>query len=223
MTSRELDQKAIDAANDPQKLNAFIAQYEPFVLKSVSKAVKRYVSKSDDEWSIALNAFSEAIGKYDYDRGSFIAFAELMIHRRSIDYFRTQEKFNSDVQIGWVEDNAVIDYNDQNLKLEIEAISKVLANYGFSFMDLTNCSPKAKKTKAACAKAVSFLLVRPMLIAEMRNSNQVPIKIIEKNTGLPRKIIERHRKYIIAVVEILNGDYPYISEYLSFAREAVKR
>lgn len=223
MIMRELDQKAIDAANDPEKLNAFIAQYEPFVLKSASKTVKRFVSKSDDEWSIALNAFSEAISKYDYDRGSFIAFAELMIHRRLIDYFRTQEKFNSDVKAGWVEDNAAIDYNDQNLKLEIEAISKILSDYGFSFMDLADCSPKAQKTKAACAKAVSFLIARPMLIAEMRNSSQVPIKIIEKNTGLPRKIIERHRKYIIAVVEILNGDFPYISEYLNFAREAVKR
>jgi hypothetical protein len=30
---RELDQKAIDAASEPQKLNAFIALYEPFVLK----------------------------------------------------------------------------------------------------------------------------------------------------------------------------------------------
>ena len=223
MTMRELDRKAINAANDPQKINDFIIQYEPFVLKSSSKTVKRYVSKSDDEWSIALNAFSEAISKYDYDRGSFIAFAELIIQRKLIDYFRTQEKFKADENAGWVEDNAAIDYNDQNLKLEIEAISKILAGYGFSFMDLADCSPKAQKTKAACAKAVSFLLARPMLIAEMRNSSQVPIKIIEKNSGLPRKIIERHRKYIIAVVEILSGDYPYISEYLSFVREAVKR
>jgi len=92
----------------------------------------------------------------------------------------------------------------------LDTISQVLAAYGFSFMDLADCSPKAQKTKAACAKAVSFLLARPMLKAEMRNSKQVPIKIVEKNTGLPRKIIERHCKYIIAVVEILNGDYPYI-------------
>jgi RNA polymerase sigma factor len=220
---RELDQKAIDAANDPQKLNAFIAQHELFVLKSASKTLKRYLSKSDDEWSIALNAFSEAIKKYDYNRGSFIAFAELMIHRNLIDYFRAQGRFDTEVQVDWIEDSAAIDYNDQNLKLEIEAISQVLDGYGFSFMDLVDCSPKAQKTKAACVKAVSFLLARPILREEMRNSRQVPIKIIEKNTGLPRKIIERHRKYIIAVVEILNGDYPYISEYLNFAREAVKR
>ena len=219
---RELDQRAVKAANDAQELNALIEEYDSFILKSASKAVKRYVSKNDDEWSIALSAFSEAIQKYSFEKGSFISFAELMINRRLIDYFRAQRKFVVEDQVDWIEDNAIIE-NDDNLKLEIEAISQVLEYYGFSFMDLAECSPKAQKTKTACAKAVVYLLEKPMLITEIRNSKQLPIKLIAKNVGLPRKIIERHRKYIIAAVEILYGDYPYISEYLSFVREAVKR
>jgi len=219
---RELDQRAVKAANDAQELNALIEEYDSFILKSASKAVKHYVSKNDDEWSIALSAFSEAIQKYSFEKGSFISFAELMINRRLIDYFRAQRKFVVEDQVDWIEDNAIIE-NDDNLKLEIEAISQVLEYYGFSFMDLAECSPKAQKTKTACAKAVVYLLEKPMLITEIRNSKQLPIKLIAKNVGLPRKIIERHRKYIIAAVEILYGDYPYISEYLSFVREAVKR
>ena len=45
------------------------------------------------------------------------------------------------------------------------------------------------------------------------------IKKIIENTLLPRKILERHRNYIIAAVEILSGEYPLLAEYLSFIRK----
>ena len=223
MMVRELDQRAVKAANDEQELNALVEKYDSFILKSASMAARQYVSKNDDEWSIALSAFSEAIKKYSYEKGSFISFAELLIHRRLLDYFRTRKRFDAEVQVDRIEDNAIIENSDDNLKLEIEAISQVLESYGFSFMDLAECSPKARKTKAACARAVVYLLDKAVLVAEMRNSKQLSVKIVEKNTGLPRKVIERHRKYIIAAIEILSGDYPYISEYLRYIREEVER
>jgi RNA polymerase sigma factor len=220
---RELDQMAVNAANDVQKLDEFIEQHEFFIIKSASKTAKRYVSKKDDEWSVALTAFSDAIKKYDYEKGSFISFAELIIHRNLVDYYRAQGKYSAEVQVDRIEDNAIVETNDNNLKLEIEAITEVLECYGFTFMDLVECSPKAKKTKAACGKAVSYLLQKPVLCKEMRDSKQLPVKIIEKNASIPRKILERHRKYIIAAAEILHGDYPYLSEYLSYIREDVGR
>ena len=220
---RELDQIVVNVANDSQKLNEFIKQHEFFILKCASKTAKHYVSKNDDEWSVALVAFSEALKKYDYGKGSFISFAELIIHRSLVDYYRVQGRHSAEVQVDWIEDNAVIENNDNNLKLEVEAIGQVLESYGFTFMDLVECSPKAKKTKTACGKAVSYLLNKPVLITEMRSSKQLPNKIIEKNAGIPRKILERHRKYIIAAAEILHGDYPYLSDYLSYIREDVDR
>jgi RNA polymerase sigma factor len=43
--------------------------------------------------------------------------------------------------------------------------------------------------------------------------------MIEKNSQVPRKILERHRKYIVAAIEILSGEYPYLAEYLRYIRE----
>ncbi len=43
-----------------------------------------------------------------------------------------------------------------------------------------------------------------------------------ENLHLPRKIIERHRKYIIAGIEIISGNYPILSEYLKFVREELE-
>ncbi len=86
-------------------------------------------------------------------------------------------------------------------------------------MDLTECSPKAEKTRKACARALSYLVRSPVMISEMRESKLFPLKMTEINTGVPRKILERHRKYLIVAAEILSGDYPYLSDYLSFVKE----
>lgn len=235
---RELDHLVIEVANCSEKLNEFIPKYDGFIIKCASSVAKRYIIKSDEEWSIALYAFTEAIKAYDLEKGSFMSFAKLIIHRRIVDYYRSLEKkqnsevlvdpkvFNSDydakvedIAIGLSVAKQVSKQEEGSLKLEIDAVNELFPKYGFSFMDLTTCSPKAAKTKAACAKAIIFLLEHSMLIHEMRCSKMLPLIIIEKKTKVPRKILERHRKYLIAATEILYGDYPYLSEYLSYVRE----
>lgn len=216
---REMDIMAVESVKDEKKLISFIRQNEFFILKTASKISKHYISKNDDEWSVALVAFSGAVKKYDYDKGSFFSFAELVIKKNLIDYYRSNGKRSMEIPVECIHEEVLIEHSDNNLKLEIEAISEVLSEYGFGFMDLADCSPKADKTRKACAKAVSYLMTSPVLIGEMRKSKLFPLKIIEKNTGVPRKILERHRKYLIAAAEILSGDCPYLSDYLSFIKE----
>jgi RNA polymerase sigma factor len=219
---REIDKAAVFVKENSQKLDEFIAQHDFFILKTASKTSKRYVSKNDDEYSIALYAFYDAVNKYDFDRGSFYTFAELLIQRNLVDYFRTQSKYNAEVQIEEIDIKEPCAQSDGQLRYEIESVRDILNRYGFDFMDLADCSPKAEKTKISCKIAVNFLLDNPCLINEMREKRQLPIKIIENNTYIPRKILERHRKYIIAAVEILNGEYTGIAQYLNCLREGVK-
>lgn len=233
---RELDSMVMSSKNDPSIYDMIIKQQEKAILAYASKVTGRYISKSDDEWSIALLAFTQAIDNYDLDKGAFISFYRLLIKRRLIDYFRSQVKYSPELSVDPTlfdtepeefEDNvsiriAVADkvsYREENdLKLEIEAANQVFSGYGFTFYDLTTCSPRAGKTKSSCAKAVNYILDNPILIQELHNTKQIPLKLIEKNTKVPRKILERHRKYIIAAIEILSGGYPYLAEYLQYIR-----
>lgn len=200
--------------NNPEAMDDFIKKYEPFILKSASKTCKRYITKSDDEWSIALFAFHKAMQNYKDDKGSFFTFSERIIHNALVDYFRKQGKFHQEIQVEILPETKEVSTVKVDIKDEIDSINPVLKSYNISFMDLTEVSPKAKKTKEACSKVVVYLLDHPLLINHMQEEKQLPIKIIQKNLKLPRKLLERHRKYIIAVVEILKGDYPYLSEYL---------
>ncbi len=233
---RELDSLAIKAKEDPLILESLIKQHEFYILKCASKATHRYITKSDDEWSISLLAFSQAVDNYALEKGSFLSFAKLVIHRRLIDYSKSQVKYNSEVAVDPIvfdsppeegEDLSIrmavaekVSKQDRgDLKLEIEEANVRFSNYGFTFFELSECSPHAGKTKKACAKAINYMLNNPVLLNDLRNSKQLSLKIIEKSTKVHRKILERHRKYIIAAIEILSGGYPYLAEYLRYIRE----
>ncbi|MEG0876451.1 MAG: RNA polymerase subunit sigma [Oscillospiraceae bacterium] len=237
----ELDLRVTEIRSDPQSREDFIREYKPFILKCASDCAKHYVTDSDDEWSIALSAFDEALDKFSRGEGHFLSFAKLVIRRRLYDYFDANQKFRSEVSVspsvfsGEAEDEeecsevllqvkkGLVQEPEPSAVEEIQAANAIFAAYGFSFFELSAVSPKAEKTKAACARAAAYLLKNPILMNELHSSRQLPIKILEKNTGIPRKILERHRKYIIAAVELLWGDFPRLAEYLRPIREELNK
>lgn len=232
---RNIDENAIQAQADNQYLEEFIKEYEVFILHTAHKSAGRYITKRDDQWSVALSAFHEAVNSYDFNKGAFLPFAATVIKRRLYDYSRKESRHDCEVLIdSYTIENDIeeadisIKYEvmtktaanqESDAKLEIQMISETLKEYGITFLELTETSPKAGKTKAVCGSAVLYLTQNPLLLNEMRRTKTLPLKIIEKNKSLPRKVLERHRKYIIAGAEIISGDYPILSEYLRFMRE----
>ncbi len=238
---REIDEIAERAKTDEKMMDELIIKYENFILKCASSVARCYISKNDDEWSIALAAFLEAIKSYSIEKGSFLNFAELVMRRRTVDYIRSKSRYAPEIPINPAlfdtdsdeeEDDLSVKISvaekvsnptDNSLKLEIELANDVFSSYGFTFFDLADCSPKAGKTKQACARAITYMLKTPILVSNMKVLKLLPIKMIEKNTKIPRKVLERHRKYIIAAIEIISGDYPYLAEYMRFIREEFNR
>lgn len=228
-------------SQNQKSLEDLISSHKSFILRSASRVCKRFITESDDEWSVALSAFTEAVQQYRQESGGFLPFAELVIRRRLWDYFKMNKKYQNEFPVSQDVFDGDVDEDSPDLPIrlavqekisctetndirdEIDAINGVFSQYGFSFFDLTSYSPKAQKTKEACAKAVACLLKSPILLSEMRLSKQLPLKIIEKNTNLPRKILERHRKYIIAATEILSGEYPFLAEYLRPIRKELEK
>ena len=234
---KDVNRLAILAATDPNTRDSLLREYELFILRSASKAAKYHISKSDDEWSVALMTFMRAINHYDSSKGDFLPFAEMLIHHALIDYFRVQNRHKLEIAVspsafdGNVEQECAetaLQYavatraatvRDTTLKEEIEALSLVLSQYGFTFFDLTTCSPQTAKTRTACATAVNALAKDPSLMQTLWETRQLPVLKLQKITGIQRKILERHRRYIITAVEILYGDYAALAEYLPFKRK----
>lgn len=232
-----IDEKAILAAHDDVLFSQFAKEQTYFIINCAYRATHRFISQSDDEWSISLIAFSNAVKSYDQEKGGFLPYAELLIKRSLVDYYRTTKKFDAEYFVSpeIFEFNSKDEEAEVSMKLEIaqklstsmenslgdeiESVNAEFKSFGFSFYDLAQCSPKSQKTKNACKQAVLYVLEHPIVREEINQSKQLPIKLIQKNTNLPRKILENHRRYIIAAIKILSGEYPLLAEYLSFIRK----
>ena len=239
----ELEQQALAAKTDERAFNELVESSKSWILRVASETTKRYVTDSDDEWSIALMAFSEAVQSYETEKGSFRGLAAMVIRRRVVDYLRTEGRHADELSVlpaafedgldedetGGVElqvqrrmaqeaDAAPGEDAASLARAEIAELQDILRLYGFTFFDLADASPKAEKTKQSCGKAVRTMLATAVLMAQMRLKRLLPIKELSTASGVVRKILERHRKYIIASSEILDGDFPILAGYLAFIR-----
>jgi len=240
----EMDARAIEASENEEALESLIRDSQSFILACASKTMYRYVTASDDEWSIALLAFTEAVRSYRRDRGDFRPFAAMIIRRRLLDELYAQSAHSCEISVqpdlmdGSLEDTeespiageiragtVQLQQREAEAALtaeeEIAEIQEILYGYGFSFYDLASCSPKAEKTRTACAEAVKTLLQDPQLMARMRTMHALPVRDLLSACGVKEKILERHRRYIIAAAEILQGDYPILGSFLVTIRKAV--
>lgn len=222
---------ALNAAKDERLREALIQRQERNILRIASRAKHRFVTKSDDEWSIALCAFSRAIDTYVPERGAFLPYAETLIKNSLIDAYRSEARRESEFSVppeafdGETDDDgenpvlgAVVQMSnraqDTRLKDEIAALGTQLKAFGFSFFDLTECSPSQQRTRLACAKAVRALLTRPEDIEAMFRTRKLPMKNLVRFDGVSEKLLNRYRRYIIASIVILTGEYPILAAYI---------
>lgn len=233
-----MNRLAMAATSDERKREELIRGHEQTILRTASSACHRYVNKSDDERSIALCAFSKAVDVYTAEKGDFLPFAQMLIKRDLIDYYRSQKNTLREVTVaphvleggGEPEEDpsgvylAVVknsqEASDRSLRDEILAANELLSDYGFRFFDLTECSPQQDKTRKECAVAIRFMLTDSTLFAALEKTRKLPIKALAAVSGVSRKTLDRYRKYIIMAVLILDGDYPQLAEYLKFVKEA---
>ncbi|HAK42826.1 MAG TPA: hypothetical protein DCM59_09170, partial [Clostridium sp.] len=106
-------------------------------MKCTSKITRKYITKSDDEWSVSLRAFVQAIQGYELNKGNFLSFAELIIRRRLIDYLRLQKKYNLELSVNPAIFNCQLDENedDKDIALGLAVAEKVCQedNYTLKF------------------------------------------------------------------------------------------
>ena len=233
LTMDTVNAAALKAKTDPRTKERLIEEHQAYILRIASKAAKRYITESDDEYAIGLEAFHEASGKYEPEKGDFLFFAAMVIKARIYDYYRKESRrAGNEVLIAGTEMNdtagaetggaaaAVREKITEDsmasgkaeMRLEIEQLKEDMLRYGFGFEELERSSPKSKKTREMCRTAIRFILENDLL-EEIRKTKQLPMGRLTGELKLSSKKVSRHRKYIITSCEIINGDYTYLKEY----------
>jgi RNA polymerase sigma factor len=210
-----------------KELDDFIVQYEPFINKTISTICGRYISKQDDEYSIGLSAFHEAIKLYSYKKGaSFLSFAKLIIKRELIDYFRKESKYQN-ITIDQSESNDIHkqyddhvynsyikNFDEINRKEEIIHFNEMLKQFGISLDGLVKVSPKHGDTREHIFSVVDLITSDEELLTILYKKKKLPMNLLENKVSLSRKTLEKHRKFIIAMCIITVNEYIYLQSYL---------
>ena len=215
-----------EAKANVQKADELIQAYIPFIRGEAAKFLKRFCTDQDDELSIAMMAFYEAIMGYEIGRGAFLPYAALLIRSRLIDYSRKEARHQGHLSL----DEAYGDEDDRSLmdvlpveedvfqiaatreatRQEIQELSAVMADFGVTFSDVADNSPRQGRTLEACAAAVRYSVENPELLEELLVTKKLPLAKLVAGSGAERKTLERHRKYILAMLLIQTNGYEII-------------
>lgn len=229
-----LNELVLKAKNgDERVMNDLLIEFTPFMKKTASFVCKRSIDEHDDEFSIAMSGFHEAVLQFNpAEDSSLTTFSHLIIKRRLIDYFRKEATRNDvihllkdvnetsdlDVQQYVFDRSSIVSYSKEQQaeerREEIIEYTKLLKNYGLSFQELAMSSPKHTDSRKTAIHIAQIIAETPEFYHYLIANKKLPVKELESTVEVSRKTIERQRKYIIAVVLLLNSHFVYIKEYI---------
>lgn len=200
-----------------------VREHVGFVFSQVAAICKRPLDwANDDELSIGLMALDEAIDRFDASRPvGFRTFARTVIRSRLVDYFRRESRnlhipLNQvtgevDGEPGPLEIQQAMEVYERErataeLASDIALYTERLAGYGIGLEELERSCPKHRDSRLTLLEAARLVAADPGLFEHLRSKGQLPLAEISRRSGIHRKVLERGRRYIIAVALILADD-----------------
>ena len=230
-------QQVYAAKEDVQAADRLIGTYLPFIKTETAKFLKRPpIEGHDDELSIAMIAFHEAIGGYSRTRGAFLKYAAMLIRSRLIDYSRREQRHSrvisldapareEDTTLGEV----LVGERDPHeetasrgaTRAEIEELARQMKEFGVDLSNVADNCPKQQRTLDACRKALQYARENPELLDDLLKTKRLPIGQLAAGSGVERKTLERHRKYMVALLLIYTNGYEIIRGHLKQVMKGV--
>ena len=220
--AKTLEEKVAEAKSKKEEANELIARFKPFIASVVRKQAGKFLEYGvDEELSVGLMAFKEAIDTYDEGRGRFLSFARIVIKNRLIDFYRKQNKqktFKAPSSDEIVQEelekksfeNYRIDSEEIDRKIEIIEFTAVLAKWDISLLSLAKISPRSDADKKVFQDIACMIAGDKALLNTLLETKRLPIKEIEKRTFINRKKVERARLYIISMVLAIMTKVSYL-------------
>ena len=188
--------------------------YQPYIIKITSRACHKFVSEgTDEEISVALMAFNEAIDSFRPGQGSrFLSFARLVVERRLTDYFRRTKTKLQEIPFsgfghGEQDELSLLEkksaeqvYADTEAKRdrqeEITYFTELLLEFKISLDELVKISPKHAKARKRAMQAALAIMNNDRWLHFFQKYKELPLKELDGQLPVSRKTLERQRKYI---------------------------
>ena len=229
-TEHQIVGQVYRAKTDPEAADALIRQYMDFIRSETVKFIRTAPENGrEDELSIAMLAFYEAILGYERGRGAFLPYAARAIRSRLIDHSRKEKRHKGVISLhaGEGEEErplmeALPDRRDQMGEWELRQASRTeirefgekLAGFGISFSDVADNCPRQGRTMAACRRVLDHARANPELMDRLAETGRLPMNELSLGSGIDKKTLERHRKYLVAILLAFTNGYEIIRGHL---------
>lgn len=208
--------------NENTSVNELIENHMPFIIKSISDVTGRYVScENDEELSVGLLGFHEAIERYDNEKGHFLSFAKLVIGSRIKNYLKSENKHQHSsleelLDKGLeIKDEYLEQKEDNNILVEeITRLKTEISSFGFTLEDLVNEAPKQQATRKNAISLSEEISKDEEFTSFMYIKKRLPIKRIVLKFSVTEKVIKRSKKFIISVVIIIDKNFSILKNWI---------
>ncbi|MCX7745293.1 MAG: RNA polymerase sigma-I factor [Clostridia bacterium] len=216
-------------SGDRKLRDLFIKDYRQFIIAVIYSATGKFVDeKNGDELSIGLLAFNEAIDCYRPERNkSFFSFAEQVIRRRMIDFFRQNQKHNHVYPFTYFENSPDENFEEnylfsdasnpmENIETREELLSfrRNLLEFGITIEDLILNGPKHRDAVQSCIRIAKLIAGTPHLFEKLSRKKNLPMSDLINIIQVHERTVQRNRKFIIAVTLILKSQLSLLKEYV---------
>lgn len=209
---------------DSEEREKLILEYTPFIIKTITEVTNRYIeTENDDEYSIGLQAFDEAITKYNPDKGKFLSFAKLLIRNRVIDFLRKETTSKPFVYLDDAEDfnethfvsNKDDDFTESfGFRQELLEFQKKLKDFDILMNDLVEGSPKHMDTRLNAIRIARHIVEDKEIKEALYSKKSMPVQKIISRVDTSNKVLKRNRKFIIATALILDSKSEFLKSYV---------
>lgn len=216
----------------------FILAQKEFIRSYASFICRRELDwRNDDELSVALVAFNQAIDTFNPAVGnSFKAYARVLIRNSLVDYFRSQQirketekALDANSPTDHFETAAslrrhAMDEENMDLAYEIGLFKEILGGYGLTLEDLAKHSPRHRDTRENLKK-IALQVVRDKELRErILKEKKLPLKEIQSRCGSHRKLLEKWRKYLFSLLVIAAcEELEMLAEYIWGKKQVVRQ
>ena len=97
---------------------------------------------------------------------------------------------------------------------EIQEFSEKLSGFGLTFSDVADNCPRQERTFAACRRVLDFARSRPEMLKRVEDTGKLPMNELALGSGVDKKTLERHRKYLVAILLAFTNGYEIIRGHL---------
>ncbi|MGI6181609.1 MAG: sigma factor [Agathobaculum sp.] len=206
------------------RLEELIEQYKAFLIRTVSEITGRYVSvEHDDEFSIALSAFAEAVERYQPERGAFLSFAKLVIQSRLRTYFARENRHANEVSLEALHENGQ-DFSaperDEKADLlqEIHLFQEELAIFSLDLEVLADCAPKHQDTRERAIDIAERASESPEIVRETYRKKKLPVRRVSRFCDVTEKIVKGSRQFILAAMLIFFKNFSILLHWVKGGR-----